>query len=252
MYSKKKYPTTKSLSKKIKHIENDLIENKFSDTYVPAINFDEQGIVFGLLDGITPSTSDPQSNQNVRDGTQIFPSSLQLRVKVTSASVPPGGIQQCFRMIVLWDKQPNGGQHPVMVGLDANGNPEPDSILDVSGMNGNVGLYAPFNYNAIERFKILHDKLYTLPQSGLAMQTTLAGAVTTTNTLSTTVKLINKYIKLGRKVKYANTEATAPSAGFTEILTNALYIGFITDTVSDTPTILPAIQGGFRVYFKDG
>lgn len=245
MYKKKgkKAPSNKSLNKKIKHIENDLIELKFADTEAAAAPIDNvAGIVIPLLDGIVVGDGNAQD----RTGNQINVTSLQMRCDMYSsrANLAP----TVFRCLVFWDKQPNAGLHPQILHVDGTTNfPSDDSVLDGTVISDPVR--APINYNSKNRFKIIYDHRYVLnPQVFYQFTNPVTGTNNTVVQYCGVDRKIDKYFKTQRRVKYSYANTAPAAAGSTEITTNALYVAFISDQPSGSN---PALNFAGRVYFKD-
>lgn len=222
MNRKKKGPTNKSLNKKIKHIENNLMELKYVDNIETNITTAPAGVFFyisAIAQGDTAST---------RTGNVINPTSLLVRqiFLTNSASVIPNVV----RCIVFWDRQPNGA-NPVLVGASTT-----QSLLDTGVITEPIN--APRNFNTIDRYKILYDKTHAL--NGQVVQTTTAGS---TSALIPISKYVSFRVNLNRIIKYNNTTAVIGAAA-----SNALHIAYWTDTVNANP---PDYSAGYRLYYRD-
>lgn len=224
-FKKRKGPSNKTLNKKIKHIENNLIELKWFDVFRASTD----ATVAGVQDYLTAI---PQGDTALtRTGNVIAPTSVQCRITLFSSNTQLNADQR-VRYIVFWDRQANGAV-PVLTG-----GPTTQSLLDIGTITDPT--LCPRNYNTIERFKILKDKLVTLtPQ--IALRTTLTGANDDLVTSMPVTKTFIHHIKLSRMVKYNDA-----AAGIASAVTNALHFCFLTDLASSG-----GLQAGFRVYFKD-
>jgi len=136
---KRKAPTNKSLNRKIKRIQND-IELKYKDVYSAATDISTT-TALTLLNGIS------QGDTTItRTGGQIRITSVHIKGTVTAD--PLNLLSDQYRMMVVWDAQANGAA-PTLSGTVT-------SILDVTTITDL--LIAPYNYSAMDRFKILMDK----------------------------------------------------------------------------------------------
>lgn len=247
MSLKKKYPTNKSLSKKIKHIENDLIELKFCDTEAgteatPVDIDNSAGIVIPMLDGVVVGDGNAQN----RTGNKINVTSMQMRVDISS--VPTLDNTTVIRELVVWDRQPNAGLYPVIAKVDVlTGDPEQDSILDITVISDPTR--APYNYNANQRFKIVHDKTYVLNnQVPYAWNVPTAPGTSTVSRYAQFKRRISKYFKCKRMVKYSHANADPAPGGSTNITTNALYVMYISNQSAGA---YPELRSAYRIYYKD-
>jgi len=222
--TKKKAPTNKRLNQKIKNIENNLIELKYKDVFTNGSAIPVTGL---LINGMNFTSYNGGSAANpVREGNDIMATSLSIKgvVKSDFDNLDASRI----RMIVFWDKQPNGAV-PTLLG---------DNGLLQNNVITNP-LFAPRNYSTIERYKILEDYLFCLvPQEAL---TTVAGVVT--QVLENDM-MLNKYYKLSRQMKYDNANGDV-----TDSVTNSINIAFFGDeaTAGEQATY----TGGVRLYYKD-
>lgn len=221
----KRGPSTKNLSKRIKHIENDLIELKWFD-YPFAATITNAGV---NLEGqwlITQGTA-----YNNRVGNKISPTSMQLRLSVVSDATQI--VPVLVRMVAFWDRQANGGS-PVLLNYN-NGLLDPTTITNPC--------YAPRNYNTIDRYTIVEDKVMVINPVNWFVNTDVAGTSTVSETMPV-AKFIRKTYKLGRTVKYdTNTGAIA------DLVSNVFYVALFTDTA--VAAYQPLMSGAIRLYFKD-
>lgn len=219
--SKKNGPSNKTLARKIKHIENDLIELKFLDLYnsaVPIVAAGYSDYLSSIAQGDTSST---------RTGNVVWPTSIQIKMNLTTSTAVL--VPTVVRIILFWDQQSNGAA-PVLSGA-----PTSNSLLDSGTITDTT--ISPRNYNTIKRYKILKDKTYTItPQ---VEGTVVAGVTTATLSLTKHIQLIKK---LSRTVKYDDTSAVITSS-----VTNALHIAYFTNLAADTPVA----KAGYRIYYKD-
>jgi len=220
---RKNGPTTKSLNKKIKRIENEFIETKFFDVYNAGTTIALAGIqdlLVGIAQGDTAST---------RTGNVIVPSSVQLRMAFSSDIDELSSSR--IRIMLFWDRQPNGAV-PVLTGA-----PTISSLLDTGTITQPV--LAPRKYNAIELYSVLYDKILTLTPG--VVLTTAAGATTQVVLVDKQINLIKK---LHRSVKYNDTTGVIGS-----IVTNSLYIAYFSDNAN--ALLQPSLQAGYRLYYRD-
>lgn len=219
-HPKKKSPTNKSLNKKIKHIENNLMELKFIDQFVATTTSGA-----GTSDYLT-GTAQGDTNSN-RQGNVINPTSIQWKVDIFADPLLLGCSR--VRMILFWDRQPNGAV-PVLTGAATA-----QSLLDIGVVTDST--LAPRNFNTIDRYHILIDKVYVMnPQVVLL---TAAGATTQVVPMQKTIHHVHK---LSRLVKYDNT-----SAAITASVSNALHAAYFTDVGATQPSV----QCSYRLYFRD-
>lgn len=220
----KRGPTTKALAKKVRHIENDLMELKWFDyAFGPtAIPVAGQVLEGHLL--ITQGDS-----VNTRTGNIINPTSLMVKLHL-NPDVDNANATR-IRIVAFWDRQVNGVT-PTLVSVN-NGVLDNTTITDTT--------ITPRNYNTIDRYKIFYDKMITFNPI-LAETVTLAGAVTTTTTVISLEKTVMKNWKLNRKLKYdANTGA------MTDLVSNGVFVALFSDQAVNTPTV----TGGIRMYYRD-
>lgn len=223
---KKKGPSNKSLNKKIKHIENNLLELKYLD-----ISSGQSPTTAGTSDYLTPlAQGDTASN---RQGNIINPTSIQFRGTMLT-DVDYLGFSK-IRIILFWDRQPNGAV-PVLTGASTT-----QSLLD----NGNItdSTICPRNFNTIDRYHILYDKTHGINPG--VVQTSVVAADPTTTKVVQRGKYIHFVVKLGRLVKYNNT-----SAAITAAVSNALHIAYFIDN-GPAAGQAPVIQTGLRLYYRD-
>lgn len=221
---KRKVPTNKSLNRKIKRIQND-IELKYRDVYSASTDITTTAaltLLNGLSQGDTTIT---------RTGGQVRLTSVHIKGTVTAD--PANLSSDQYRMMLVWDGQTNGAA-PTLSG-------NVTSILDVTTITD--PLIAPYNYSAMDRFKILMDKRVIINRRVVADNDPATGATTEYQAI---VKPFNKKFKLGRIVRYAVNSSTGT---ITDISTNSLY--FIVVGNVAPASVNPSIQFSSRIYFKD-
>lgn len=218
----KKNPSSKTLNKKIKKIQK-LQELKYVDTYFND-TVDNTGSDAALLNSLQNG-----DGPNQREGNEVYFTSLQMRGSIT---VDPEWLQPTIvRLLVIWDRQANGGVPVVTSALPGAGLLANNIVTDLTE--------SPFTYEQQERYRVIYDKRFVLnPQMA---QTTASGAVTTVFPVSV---LFKKKIKLSRTTKW-----TINGAGITTINSNSLF--FIAISNQPTGLVEPLVQVGFRAYFKD-
>lgn len=170
--------------------------------------------------------------QITRTAAQIKLTSLQFRYRIAGAATRL--FFSTIRIIVFWDRQANGAAPPVAG----------DPIAGVIGLlNTNLAttqlVEAPFQYENIDRFHVLFDKIMVINP---LVSTAFTVGTGVTSAVAPVEILCNKYIKLNRTTKY-----DAAAAGIASINTNSLYML----VVSDLAATLPAGEGVARIYFKD-
>lgn len=239
-YSKRRSaPSNKSLNKKIKHIERDLIELKWNDVGIETISTQ---VGPSLNDGpilIGGNVEISQGDQPTdRNGNTIYLTSYQLRMCYFT---PVGQRSPCYiRVIVFWDRQSNG-----LAPVPSTGESVTNALLDTtSALNGPVPLYiAPYNYRTKDRYTVLYDKTYSTEPTVLNQWTNHAsGTPNTQDSVLNSALHKNIFLKLGRRVKYAGSDNEVP-------ITNSLYTLFMSSAENDTEG--PWLSGCSRVYYKD-
>lgn len=187
------HPTVRKLDKKVRNIENNLIELKYFDRYATPLSFIPQA---GTLVTTAALVSSGDTN-NDRTGNVINPTSLLTEFVVTYTTADP------FRIIIFWDSQPNGAV-PVLASTSNANSLLDDSIVAALWM-------APRNMNSVQRFKILSDKTYQ-PYTSTSVST------------PTNVMVCKERIKLSRKVHF---NAANVSTTIANVTTNSLCIAII-------------------------
>lgn len=220
----KRGPTTKALAKKVKHIENDLMELKWFDYAFGPTNIPVAGLI---LEGHLLITQG--DSVNTRTGNIINPTSLMVKLHLNPDS---DNVQATrIRVVAFWDRQVNGVS-PTLVNVN-NGLLDNTTITDTT--------ITPRNYNTIDRYKIFYDKMFTFNPI-MAESLTTAGAVQTVTTVVSLEKTIMKNWKLNRKLKY-----DANAGAMTDLVSNGVFVALF----SDQGTNIPQVTGGIRMYYRD-
>lgn len=215
----KSRPTTVSLAKRIRRIENDE-ELKYINQNRTAVTATTSGTL-QLLNGIAHGDT-----AITREGDEVRWTSYNFRGSILSATDVLTPV--IFRLIVFWDKQANGAD-PTIAG---NPNTPVSALLDNQSITNLV--YSPIQWQNAERFRILYDRNFIL--NPMVVGNTTAGA---TDGVLATSKLIRIKLKLNRVTKY-----TGANSNIAAINTNSLYMLWISD---DDVTF----EGGGRLYFKE-
>lgn len=212
---KPRAPSNKNLNNKIKRIQSKQ-ELKHIDTYQAGVSIPTAGVL-QLLNGVIEGDSSV-----TREGNDITLTSVQFRLQFSTNAADLSSM--LVRMIVFYDQQANGAAPTVA------------TLLDTSVI---TPIYlAPYNHNYQKRYRIVYDKLITAtPQT---VNTTVGGVTTLNNPIE---RVIKKKRKLGRVVKYNDNN----TATITSIVTNSLYVLYLSDNNTNQPTVF----AGYRVYFKD-
>lgn len=216
-----------SLKKKVKKIQYDE-DVKFIDYGAAAtavletgVNLAGGGIAFGITQGDTDVT---------RDGDSIIATSLILRAQLYS-DVDRIAFGNFVRVIVYWDKQPNGAVATV------SGAAGSQSLMLASGAV--PGHLDHRNQLTINRFDIIWDKTFCWNANTVQSFTPATGATTG---LTQTSIAFQKRFKLNRKIRYL-----ASAGAITDMIGNNLCVSVIGN--SDTDPAL--ISYNMRLYYKD-
>lgn len=210
-----------NLSKKVKKIEGDE-EVKHKDTAHGVTAVTTAGLAWESHNFISQGTTNI-----TRIGNVIAPTSYQIRFRLNAGT---GKIttDSHVRMIIFWDTQVNNAG-PDFFGVDG--------LLDDSVITNNT--FSPRNYNTVDRYKILKDKIWTL-RPMLATTTTPADGVVAA---VSAVTISRTYIiKTTKRMRFTGNAGTVA-----DISNNALYVLWITDLAA----LQPQVQGSVRMYFKD-
>lgn len=231
--SKKMIPTTRrvdiqqdkaitTLKKKVKKIEGD-DELKHIDKNYAATDVGTGGIVLWETHNFTV-----QGTSNItRIGNVISPTSflISVRFRIDNAQLLE---DSRVRMIIFWDKQANG------------------AAPDLDGVNGLVDdsvttnlIYAPRNFNLINRYQVVIDKTWTLHPVMQTIVNVASGATTQVSRTSFTKKY---YIKANKRIRYMGNAGT-----IADLASNAFYLAFYGELGANPPEV----DGSVRMYFKD-
>lgn len=212
----KRGPSNKTLSKKIRNIENNLMELKWKDFDVNTTPIGDSGVLLSNQNyiqlGDTAST---------RTGSTINPTSITLGFDITSNNAEVD--TTVVRCIVFWDGQSNGADPPIF---------NDNALLDANEIDD--GWVSPRNYTTIDRFTILWDKTITLSPDMMIS--------TAPNVVGEKVYPVRKRFKLSRKIKY-----DANAGDETDLTSNSIHVLLI----SNQTTNLPQARGGIRMYYRD-
>lgn len=217
--AKPKAPTNKALNKKIKNIQNNLIELKRKDVFNNNTVIPNTGLLINGMNFTSGGTA-PRSGFTINATSLTMKAVVTSDVDILSASV--------IRCIIFWDRQPNGAD-AILAG--------DNGVLD-NGIVTNL-IVTPRNLQTIDRYKILEDFTFVLNPSVVLDFDTVTGTTTTVITKSET---INRYVKLSRQMVYDGTAGTIADS-----VTNSINVFFISDQAANQPTLL----SGVRLYYKD-
>lgn len=210
-----------SIKKQLREVKGDT-ELKYFDVSISA-TVDEAGNLFVL------NAMGVGDTQITRTAGQIKLTSVQFRLKFT-ADPSRVNFTTC-RVMVLWDRQANGALPTVA------GNPlTPENAILNNVIESDLTL-APIQYENIDRFHILYDKMFVSNPNVVA--TTTADATTAVIRVGS---ILSKYIKLNRNAKYS-----AAASGIASIVTNSLLMLVVTDIAASQPIV----DGMARIYFRD-
>jgi len=167
-----------------------------------------------------------------RIGQQITITSIQFRGHIendidnlSSASI---------RCIVFWDRQPNNA-NPITTTFTVT------SMALLDGSTITNPMHMPYNYQALTRYRILYDKIFTVTPNTF-LQYTTTGGVSLVDTYSQRKIYFKKKIKASRLVQY-----DASAGDITDLTSNSLFAVFYSDAAQDEPVL----QFAARVYYKD-
>lgn len=213
-------PTNKTLNRKIKRIENRQ-ELKHHDTAIDQEMYsDPDANSMILLNGLT------QGDTNItREGDRVTYTSIQFRGRVQAPAINLTSVT--WRVIIFRDMQSNGAA------------PTAAQLLDSSVITTLV--YAPYNTDYTDRFRVLMDKRSTM-NSNVVL---LTAADQTTQVIPHARKINFKW-KLGFITNYGLGNAGT----IADISKNSVYMLVISDRtgISNQGTNM---FGGVRMYYKD-
>jgi len=214
----RKGPSNVALNNKIKKI-NKNIELKKCDVIQASTVISNTGSSLSTLTNIIQGTGEFEN----RIGTQINPTSIQIRCNFLSNTAILNASR--VRMMVFWDRQSNGAVSPLTsAGIS--------SLLDNSIITDLT--MSPLNYDDIQRFTVLYDKVWNLnPQVS-----------TSATTLIPMSKFMKKKLKLSRLVKFTGAGPVIP-------YTNSLVIAWFANNNGGSSALLPTVECGARVYYRD-
>lgn len=211
-----------NVKKSIRKMQNDE-ELKYFDVYYNT-TADTSG-------NVTILNAMAQGNTQItRIGNEISCTSVQFRGTIyQNVDASLGGTE--VRLMVLWDRQPNSAD-PTIAGLN-------------NGILNNVTvtnlMLSPYTYENQDRYRILYDKRFIINANTWYDYDIPATTATIDSVLPMYIPF-KKKLKLSRNTKYDNA-----AAGITSISSNSLV--FV--AISNQATLVPTIQSGFRLYFKD-
>lgn len=199
----------KNIKKRLRTVESET-ELKHKDTEWTVAAISATAGNFQLLNGLSQGNT-----QLTRIGSQINMTSVQFKGRIASSTAQT--YPQIVRLVVFADAQPNAAA-PVIT-----------DILDSGGLTALFLMFAPYNHNNANRFKIFYDKVFVLNPSAA------------TNFPQT--QYVKKVIPMSRITQY-----NAGNAGtVADINRNSLYAFVLSNDGTNNPTALIT----FRTYFKD-
>lgn len=202
-----------NIDKRVKRIQSKE-EIKFADVYQNGVSIGTTPVLTAL--NLVASGTD----DNNRIGDSVHATSIQGRYDFISASAALA--PTIIRMIVFWDRQPNGFA------------PTVSNVLDLSTISSS--LYAPYHRSYQKRIKIIYDKV-------IVINPNIGGTTSGTTDALVPMAIYKRFKrKLNREVKYNDVSAT-----ITTIQTNSLYLL----QVSNNNTNPPLVVAGYRFYYKD-
>jgi len=226
-YNSKRGPTTKSLAKKVRHIERDLIETKTSQEY------NEDYAINTVQFNNTPTDIGQGNGENARIGEDIYSTSLQVNFW---ASVPLG--QQdptILRVIIVCDRQANGGAPTLFTGSG------PDAILDDDVLPLDQILALP-NTSTRQRYKFLYDKVFMMhPTMNRTWDNATPPGDNDSIAAVSTAMYKSLYIPFKRKISYTGGQP-APR-------TNSIYMYAFSNVTNGAEA--PVIRCIMRLNYKD-
>lgn len=211
-----------NLQKKVKELDQDT-EVKWKDTQIDG-NVATPVTTCILLNGIAQGTT-----ALLRVGDKVQATSIQFRYNfLTDFDNLNANI---VRMIIFWDRQPNGAT------------PLFSDVLDVTTITSAASntVYAPYNLKNAPRFKILYDKMDVLN----VQQSFTEAAGTVTSAIAVASHPRHGKIPLKRIVNYG----LGVAGTIADISANALYCLFLSDIGAASQP--PVIVSGWRFLFKD-
>lgn len=228
---RKRVPSNKTLNKKIKNIENNLIELKHHDYQLQSTNFGATSAY--LVSGQNYIVPGADSSQRV--GNEVMTTSLSFNLLVTPR--PNQQNDTLVRMIVFWDRQSNGDAPPLFVNQGVG---EQVALLDNTIVTAtNYNIFCPLNAEGFDRFSVLYDKIYNITPSVTNTTTPATGVTTVYGVRNLSLR---KHIKLSRRMRFTNA-APGPDS----ISSNAVYIALI----AESETFYCTVRGSVRLNYRD-
>ncbi|QBX89313.1 capsid protein [Apis mellifera virus-15] len=228
---RKTYKRIKNLEKKVTEIKNDE-ELKWVDTLVNSQPITPNGFLLLLNHVNQGNLAGGVAAVGARIGNVIDCTSLQYRLRIQPSANSTNAV---VRVIIFWDIQADQ-QSPTVAGSSDSLALLDNTAAQVVSTN-NFNVYSPYNYNMIEAYRVIYDKLFIINVDNPS-----AGVYNSTGDSTSGLWIDTGKIKLSRKTKYATTTGTA-----TDINTNALWMCILSDSTANEPVM----RGCFRLYFKD-
>lgn len=227
---RKKAPTTRTLNKKIRKMEN-RFEINHKDVDIGGTNMAAAGVLISGMNFIAPGDLVTE-----RDGQYINATSLvvNLRISNNATLISTGAT---YRIIIFWCTQTNGAA-PTIFG--------DTGLLDNSVMT-TLDLVAPRNTATRQKFKILYDKTFA-HNSPDAYEVTVPNAVAGTPYTNVTLTTYRRFVAFRKKIKLSRQMQFVAGAGagtIADLLSNSIHIALIDEGGT------MAFTGGVRLYFKD-
>lgn len=203
-------PTTRQLDRRVKKIQN-REEVMVIDRFVTANP--TTGAQF--VDFLCPIAQGDSYNQ--RDHNKVYATSVKFRYIVQNDVSDPVDHSQTIRIMVLWDKNPNGSL-PTPYGTL-------QSVLDNRTITSPTLM--PYNKDMYARFKIIYDKTHVCTPFVTTQQV---------------IHYKRKKRLLGRQITFADANGNVASIDSNNVVLMIL---------SDTSAFPPQCVLGSRLYFKD-
>lgn len=145
-----------------------------------------------------------------RIGRKIEMTDVSLKLQTDPLSVTRASQQDYVRVLIIYDRQTNGATPILADILQDTGNTGANTTESISGMN----------LNNRDRFQVILDKKYNLPQV-----TNTAGVLTNiwpTNQCDVQEMMLNQYRKMNRLVTHFGADSAPPVIG--DIRTGGLFL----------------------------
>lgn len=173
-----------------------------------------------------------------RVGRKIYPRSLRLKGNVSilvSPTVATGvSLDNFVRCVVVWDQQPPGAAGTI---------PTFDTIFGITAQDGTEStpdITNPPRYDGMERFRVLFDRTYGLPQAFVSSMGTGPG--------HTHFIPMDEYIKLPSGLETTFLGQSNPMT-IADVATGAIYVFF--RALQNTANTGCAIDGIVRFRYTD-